>query len=337
MFGARYRDDFKTLRLLHPRFIQTENYPAALLCLDSTFASTLPQRGTNIVNPEPDLSLHFSYFELLNRLRREDQLDPGSVRQRIFAFQSREGDRFFIPTNSYLHVVLAPRSETLREKGGCVVTHEELKRTLDNEIHQYIHLRAKQQYHAYHRKFTFDPCMAMAAGGECSRQDCKFQHIRPEKITPSWFNARIRFVLMEIRILHLASFRLKGLFTCVVPLTTTTPDSDFVRLENGSVSFTPFCTPRRQSSGLSPHSISGTRLNRLKGSGFCKNGSGARVTSFCSAPKLYRSTTSKHLSPTLCLFARWHTTSTSSGHKSIYLVHGCTDTRSGPRASLGQG
>ena len=335
MFRARYKGDFQTLHFLHSYFIQAENHPAALLCLDPTFTSTLPQHSAPAIDPGPELSLNFAYFELLDRLRRGDDLNPGSMRQKIFAFQSREDDRFFISTNSYLHTVFAPRSDTAHEKGGCVVTHEELKRTLDHKISEYIHLRATQQHNAYRRRLGADPCMTMVIRGECSRKECKFQHIQPEKMTANWFNARIRSVLMEIRILNLAGFRFRGFFTCVLPRTAP-PDFDFTRIDNGSVPFTLFCVPHHQSSALSPHSISGTRLNQRKDSIFCWNGSGARVTSSCSALKFNRSNTSKPLSPTLCQFARWHTTSTSNGQKCMSLVHGCTDTPSCPSASLDQ-
>jgi hypothetical protein len=259
------------------------------------------------------------------------------MRQTIFAFQSRpEDDRFFIPTNSYLYMIFARKSDTVQENGGCIVTHEELKRTLNHEITEYIFLRAKQQHNACRRRLVFDPCMTMVTRGVCSKLDCGFQHIPPEKTLATWFNTRIRNVLMEIQILNLAGFHYKGIFTCVVPLTTTAPDSDFVRIEIGSVSYTLFYTPPHQSSALSPYSISVIRRNQRKGSRFCGNGSGGHAVNSCSAPKLRRSTTSKPSSPTSCLFAQWHTTSTSSGHKSTSLVHGCSDTISGPRASLGQ-
>lgn len=216
MFRARYKGDFETLLFLHTHFIQSENYPAALLCLDPAFVSTLPAHGTTIVDPGPELSLHLSYFKLLDRLRRGDQLYPGSMRQMIFGFQSREDDRFFIPANSYLYTVLSPRSDAAQEKGGCVATHEELKGTLNDEIPKYIYLRAKEQHNAYRRRFGINTCMAMVARGECPRQDCQFQHIRPEKMTNSWFNARIRSVLMEIRILNLTGFPFKGIFAYVL-------------------------------------------------------------------------------------------------------------------------
>ena len=222
MFRARLDSDFNTLRSLHSHFIQTENHPAALLCLDPTFMSTLPQQGILTADPGPELSLHFSYFELLDRLRREGSLNPGSMRQKVFAFQSRESDRFFVPINCFLYAVFAPRQETVQEKDGCVVAHEELRRVLELEISDYIHLRAKNQHRAYRRRLATDPCLAFVARGEyseCSRRDCQFQHIRPEKMTISWFNARIRSVLMEIRILNLAGFHSKGVILCVFPLT----------------------------------------------------------------------------------------------------------------------
>ena len=269
MFRARHEGDFKTLHFLHPQFIQAGDYAAALLCLDPTFISTLPLHGATTMDHGPELSLHFAYFELLDRLRRGDRLDPGSMRQKIFAFRPREDDRFFVPTDSYLYKVFTSGSETLRGEEGYVVTHEELRRTLDREIPEYIHLRAKEQQNVYRRRLRFDPCMAMATRGECSGRDCKSQHIRPDQMTVSWFNARIRSVLMEIQILNLAGFRFKGIFTCVLPLTATTPDSDLIRIDNGSASFTLSCTLRHQSSGQSPHSILGIYLNRRKGSEFC--------------------------------------------------------------------
>lgn len=217
MFRARHNADFKTLRALHLKFIGVGNYPAALLCLDPVFASTLPLRGSPAADPEPGLSFHFAYFELLDRLRRDDRLDAGSVRQMVFAFQPREDNQFFIPTNTFLHGVFILKPDTMQDMGGCVVTHEELRRVLDREIPDYISLRAKQQHNAYRRRVGAAPCLTMAALGECKKKaDCQFQHLRPEQITVGWFNASVQLVLKEIRILNLAGFRPKGVILCVL-------------------------------------------------------------------------------------------------------------------------
>jgi len=336
MFRARHKADVKTLRVLYPKFIGVENYSAALLCLDPTFISTLPSHGTPTVDPGPELSFHFAYFELLDRLRREDCLDAGSLRQKLFAFQRREDDRFFIPAKTFLHSVFIPKPDTAREESGCVVTHEELRRVLDREILDYIRLRAKQQNDAHRRRLGAAPCLTMVTRGECWRTDCQYQHLRPEKITAGWFNARVRSVLMEIRILNLAGFHPKGVILCVVPLAITIPDADLARIDIGSVSFTLLCIPRYQVLGLSQRSTSGAHLNRWKGSGFCGNGSGRRVTRSCSAHQLRGTTISNPLSPILCLFARWHTTSTLSGHKDMSLARVCTDGGGGRCALLGK-
>jgi len=215
MFRARYKSDFKTLRDLYPKFVGVEDHSAALLCLDSAFNSTLPLQGTPTVDPGPELSFHFTYFELLDRLRREDRLDTGSIRQKVFAFQPRQDDRFFIPANSFLHAFFPPRPD-VQEMGGFVVTHEELRRVLDRKIPEYIHVRAKQQHNVYRRRVGAAPCLAMVVRGECPRGDnCQFQHLRPEKVTVGWFNARIRLVLKEIQILNLAGFHPLGVILCV--------------------------------------------------------------------------------------------------------------------------
>ena len=217
MFRARHNSDFKILRALHSGFIGVKNYSAALLCLDPIFTSTLPPQGAPTVDPEPQISFHFDYFKLLDFLRREDRLYAGSVLQKVFAFQPRQDDRFFIPVNTFLHPVFVPEPDAVQEK-GCVVTHEELRRVLDREIQGYIHLRAKQQHDAYRRRLGATPCLAMVVRGECVKAECQFQHLRPEMITVGWFNARVRLVLREIQILHLNGFHPKGVILCVLRL-----------------------------------------------------------------------------------------------------------------------
>ena len=246
MFKARHEARFKTLRFLHPKFIEVENYSAALLCLDSIFPSTLPQQGAPTVDMEPDLSFHFTYFELLDRLRREDRLDAGSVRQRVFAFQPCQDDRFFIPANSFLHTVFVRGLVTMQEEDGCIVTHEELRGVLDREIPDYIRFRAKQQHNAIFRRLGAAPCLTTVARGDCKKTDCQLQHLRPQKITASWFNARVRLVLKEIQILNLANFHPMGVIVCVLywsePLHIL-----ILRTGTGLVSCTLFCIPRYQS------------------------------------------------------------------------------------------
>jgi hypothetical protein len=216
MFKARYRSDFKTLRLLQPKFIEVGNYSAALLCLDLAFVPSLqvPPPGTSTVDYGPELSLHLAYFELLVRLKREDCLDAGSIRQKVFAFQPCQDDRFFVPANSFLYLV-SPKLDGVQEKDGCIVTHEELRRTLDREIPDYIHFRAKQQNNTYRRRLGAIPCLRMVVNGDCTNPDCQSQHLGPEKITASWFNGRIHHILREIQILNLAGFNFKAVILCV--------------------------------------------------------------------------------------------------------------------------
>ena len=106
-------------------------------------------------------------------------------------------------------------------------------------------------------------------------------------------------------------------------LPETAPDSDLAWIGTGSVSSIQSYIPSYQSSGLSQYLISETRLNRWKGSEFCGNGSGRHVTNSCSACHPRGFSTLNHLSPSLCLFVPWHTTSTSSGRKRMSLARGC--------------
>ena len=216
MFKAMHKADFQTLCDLYPDFIKDEHWSAALLCLDPIFASTLPAKGVTVADPGPNLSLHLAYSKLLDRLRREDCLDTGSMRQRVLAFQSCEDDLFFIPTNSFLHEVFLPDPDPTQERDDCIVTHEELRRALEEKIPVFIHDRAKCQNNAYRRKLGTIPCTTYITRGECSKAaDCQYQHLRQEQITAEWFNARVRLVLTEMQILNLAGFRPKGVMMCV--------------------------------------------------------------------------------------------------------------------------
>ena len=220
MFIARREADVQILRSLHPEFIKDGHWSAALLCLDLIFASTLPAKGTSTVaGPGPDLSLHLAYFELLDRLRREDCLETGSIRQRVFAFQPREDDRFFIPTNSFLHSkIFLPNPDAAQERADCIVTHEELRCALEEGVPVFIRNRAKLQHDIYHKRLITIPCIPYMARGDCRKADsCQYQHLRQEQITAEWFNARVRLVLTEIRILNLAGFHPKGVIMCVFP------------------------------------------------------------------------------------------------------------------------
>ena len=211
MFKARHKADFQMLRSLHSNFTKDEHWSAALLCLDPIFASTLPAKGTpTAADPGPDLSLHLAYFELLDRLRRENSLDTGSIRQRVFAFQPREDDRFLIPTKSLLHEVILPNPDAAQERDDCIITHEELRRALEEKIPVFIHDHAKLQNNVYRRRLGTIPCTTYMTRGDCRKLDCQYQHLRQEKITAEWFNTRVQLVLTEIRILNLAGFHPKG-------------------------------------------------------------------------------------------------------------------------------
>lgn len=213
MFRARYRGDLNTLRFLQPKFIEVGNYAAALLCLDPAFLPSLPPPGTSTVDYGAGLSLHLAYFELLVRLKREDCLEAGSMRQKVFAFQPCQDDRFFVPANSLLYPALP--LDGVQEKDGCIVTHEELRRTLDCEIPEYIGRRAKQQNNTYRKRLGAIPCLRMVVNGECTNPGCQSQHLEPERITASWFNGRVHHILREIQILNLAGFHSKGVILCV--------------------------------------------------------------------------------------------------------------------------
>ena len=197
--------DIVQLRRLAFNFLRRSNSAAALVCLDHVFSRAPSLRKATLMETESLLSLYLTYVRQLDQLWRDCRLSEGSNRQKVFAFDMQQEDRYLVPKNTFIHgKVSAARGIVNDPPPEYVCSHEELGRITSNAILRHIESRVKTQEYACHETRGFSPCLYTLIGRICSNEHCPFQHIQPNAITSEWFHARLRFLLLEFQILRLA-------------------------------------------------------------------------------------------------------------------------------------
>jgi hypothetical protein len=210
MFEAIRRGDRVGLRTLAKTFIGTGNDPAALLCLDHVFLSSLKLRNLPLAEVHALLSLYLDYIRLLNKFRRDESLVQGSNHQKLFGFQVL-GKRHLVPRHTVLHEKLTNRSDLRGEgAGGYGCNYDELRQGIIQLIRSRINDRTEIQNATCRDVHGFAPCLQLLVQKECNPPEgkgtCTFHHIRPEQLTVDWYRARIRLILLQFRILNSACY-----------------------------------------------------------------------------------------------------------------------------------
>ena len=211
MFKAIRRIDRGSIRTLAETFIETGNYPAALLCLDHVFSSPLKLRNLPLAEIQASLSLYLDYIRLLNRFRRDESLARGSNHQMLFGFQVLGENRYLVPRHTVVHEELTARPGLGRENvDGYTCDSDELRRCITQIIKSRTQDRTEIQNGACTDVHGFSPCLYWLVEKRCSRLEgkgqCPLQHMQPEQLTVGWYRARLRLILLQIKILDLACY-----------------------------------------------------------------------------------------------------------------------------------
>jgi len=211
MFKAIQRTDRAHLRALAETFFQMKNDSAALLCLDHLFSSPLRLRNLPLDKVEASLDLYLDYLYLLNKLRREESLAPGSARQRLFRFQVLGYSRYLVPKQSSLYKKSRNQSSSRKESTeGHECDYDELCRSINHFISNRALNRTKIQDDAFRDVHRFSPCPQSLVQRKCSppegMEPCPFQHVQPEELTADWYHARLRLILLQLQILNSAGY-----------------------------------------------------------------------------------------------------------------------------------
>jgi len=211
MFQAIGRVDRTSLRTLAKTFIDMENLPAALLCLDNVFSSRPKLQYLPLSEVQESLSTYLDYIRLLNKSWSDESLAQGSNHQRLFGFQALRGNRYLVPRHTALHDQLTDLyGPSAKGTDGYECSYEELRQDITQFISRRIQDRTEAQNGACRDVHGFSPCLSLLVEKQCNPPDeegpCTFQHIQPEQLTVNWYHARLRLVLLQFQILGSARY-----------------------------------------------------------------------------------------------------------------------------------
>ena len=204
MFEAIQRDDHTSLRVLTRTFIETGNDPAALLCLDRVFSSSIKLSGLSHAEIHAVLSLYLKYVRLLDRFLRDDSLAEGSKHQKLFGFQVLGEDRYLAPKHTLVYEILGTNEESA---DGYVCTYNDINWGIIQLILRRIRMRTEYLNGLCRDIRGFSPCLSFMVRGQCKwEESCGFQHIQPDDFTVEWYHSRIRLILLQLQIINSARY-----------------------------------------------------------------------------------------------------------------------------------
>ena len=202
MFKAIQGADRTSLRTFAKSFIETGNYPAALLCLDHVFSTPLKLHNLPLSEVQTLLCHYLDYVRLLNKFRSAQGLNH----HKLFGFQVLGEDRYLVPRNTVLHDKLGGSSR--KNADGYTCGSDELRRGIVQFIESRISDRTKIQNDACRDVHGFSPCLRFLVERRCDSPkgdgSCTFQHIQPEQLTVDWYHSWLRLILLQFQILNLA-------------------------------------------------------------------------------------------------------------------------------------
>ena len=145
----------------------------------------------------------------MDKLRRDGSLAQGSARQRLFGFQMLGWNRYLVPESCSVYKKLANQAGSSKKStDGYRCGSDELGRSITHFISNRTLDRTKTQDDICRGVHGFSPCLQLLVQKECSPLEeigpCTFQHVQPEELTPNWYHARVRLILLQFRILDLA-------------------------------------------------------------------------------------------------------------------------------------
>ena len=197
--------DFTQLRRLGFSFQLRENSAAALICFDHVFSRRPTLHKTTLVETEALLSRYLTYVRLLVQFWRDECLSEGSNHQKVFGFEVQQEDHYLVPKNTFIYGKVSASRGVLGDlPAEHTCSREELSHAIRAAILDHIKSRVVVQEQACRETRGFSPCLSTLIRGNCFNEACPFQHTQPDAITVDWFHARLRFLFLEFKILHLA-------------------------------------------------------------------------------------------------------------------------------------
>ncbi|KAH9971205.1 hypothetical protein BGW80DRAFT_1322645 [Lactifluus volemus] len=206
MFRAIYKTDEVALMSLTRSFIQDENKPAALLCLDHVFRNLSQETLLTYSDNQVLLKTRglCDYSGLVQEMLFV--LEPWTKQsvQKLFSFTIQSQGRICLPRGTFLHDNFKRSYQhALNEDANVEVRafydlyRSVLRRRLREKLEAYCNMCQNIR--------VFSPCEQAIFGRGCDRNECQRQH----EFDHAWFDKRLQFHLFQISIL--SSLRYFGL------------------------------------------------------------------------------------------------------------------------------
>lgn len=210
MFNAIFQKDTKRLEQLGLEFYKEKNMHAALLCLDHIFTNTPSLQGLSAGETVKTLEMFFSYATLLRDIACfKDPCGNEQIRK-VFGFVELREDVFAMTPGSTLHREVANQQMFFQDKDGHrTVSRNDasrvIRRYLTDRLRQRVLEENKTCRAAKSLQPSAYPCID-ALAGTCKTHGCQHAHIKPEDISLSWYQNRVRAHLLQIQIYQTLHF-----------------------------------------------------------------------------------------------------------------------------------
>jgi len=205
MFEAIEKKDIRRLKKLGQHFHAKNKETAALLCLDHAFSvSDNLEKSIEMSDIETAISssqIFLTYAELMYEcFAYPPPLNSKSVSRLFCVKEATSQQRLLLTPGTFLH-----KHMRLSPVGEVSISYEEFLDLFNKSLSSRLYKSINAQLNLFLQCKVFDPCPSLATSQPCQKRDCLQKHV----LDLSWFNARIRFQLLQVSIVQFLHLRLK--------------------------------------------------------------------------------------------------------------------------------
>lgn len=206
MFTAVFHRHQVALMEYARAFLDADDRPAALLCLDYAFSVPLELARADQVTVFNRLTLFHSYLALMRDLTYYSEALAGERSRRLLGFTlSQDGTSYNLPPNTPLYNHLQRRGGlTLQmSSSGALLSLDQAVRLITSALSDRIASRVMDESQECTHMLAFAPfCPHYLLRASCARgEGCRSQHVRPNMVT-TWYTEHVRLHLQQILVVR---------------------------------------------------------------------------------------------------------------------------------------
>jgi hypothetical protein len=208
MFQSIIREDHESLKKLALTFQEHGHHTAVLHCLDHFFTRSTDIRPFQLHEMASFLETFHIYARLL--YQTSTLHDPLGRRecdvQRLFSIVPLSGDRFLIPSGTFLHDNVTGIPENNRRFSvhqlGYTATRRDATELIYSSIRTVLHDKVLALDEMCCVAPVFLQCLSYVVYGNCRRKGCPQEHVTMSNLDRAQYNAHIAILMQLILILQ---------------------------------------------------------------------------------------------------------------------------------------